>query len=64
MKTALIWAINDFLVYGMISSWSTYGKLKCSYYIENNKAFMLTNNGKTSFLLPMTVIANISQIYK
>jgi hypothetical protein len=44
-----MWTINDFPAYGMIYGWSTYGKLACPYCMENNKAFMLTNRGKTSF---------------
>ena len=44
-----MWAINDFPAYEMVSGWSTYGKLACPYYMKNNKAFMLTNAGKTSF---------------
>jgi hypothetical protein len=49
MRTTLMWTINDFSAYEMVSSWSTYGKLTCSYYMKNNKAFTLTNKGKTSF---------------
>ena len=49
IRATLIWTINDFLAYGMVSSWSTHGKLTCSYCMENNKAFMITNGGKTSF---------------
>jgi hypothetical protein len=41
MKTPLIWTINDFPAYGMVSSWSTHEQLACSYYMENNKAFTL-----------------------
>jgi len=44
-----MWTINDFLAYGMLSSWSTHGKLACPYCIENNKAFTLANGGKASF---------------
>ena len=33
----------------MVSGWSTQRKLACSYCMENNKAFMLTNSGKESF---------------
>jgi hypothetical protein len=44
-----MWTINDFSAYGMVSDWSMHGKLVCSYCIENNKAFTLTNRGKTSF---------------
>jgi len=49
MKTSLIWTINDFPTYGMVSSLSMYGKPACLYCMENNKAFTLTNNKKTSF---------------
>ena len=44
-----MWTINDFPAYGMVSGWSTHGKLACPYCMENNKAFMLTNGGKASF---------------
>jgi hypothetical protein len=49
MRATLMWTINDFPAYGMVSSWSMHGKLACSYYMENNKEFTLTNGGKTSF---------------
>jgi hypothetical protein len=49
MRAALMWTINDFPTYGMVSGWSTHGKLACSYCMENNKAFTLTNGGKASF---------------
>jgi len=49
MRAALMWTINDFLTYRMVSGLSTYGKLACPYCMENNKAFMLTNGGKASF---------------
>jgi hypothetical protein len=49
MRAALMWTINDFLAYEMLSGWSTHGKLTCSYYMENNKAFTLANRGKASF---------------
>jgi hypothetical protein len=44
-----MWTINDFPAYDMVSSWSTHRKLACPYCMENNKAFMLTNEGKASF---------------
>jgi hypothetical protein len=44
-----MWTINDFLAYGMVFGWSTHGKITCSYCMENNKAFTLTNRGKASF---------------
>jgi hypothetical protein len=49
--TNLMSTINDFLVYGTISSWITHEKLACSYCIENNKAFTIINGGKTSFFI-------------
>jgi hypothetical protein len=36
-------------MYEMVSGWRIHGKLACPYYMENNKAFTLTNNDKTSF---------------
>jgi hypothetical protein len=65
MRTALMWTINDFPAYEMVSSWSTHGKLACSYCMENNKAFTLTNKGKTSFfLLSSSFLAIKSQVQK
>jgi len=51
IKATLMWTINDFPVYGMTSGWSTHEKLACSYYIKNNKAFTLANDGKMSFFI-------------
>jgi hypothetical protein len=39
-------------------------KLTCPYYMENNKAFTLTNNGKAFFLLSPVILANGSQVQK
>ena len=49
IRVALMWTINDFPAYEMLSGWSTHGKLTCLYCMENNKAFTITNGGKTSF---------------
>jgi hypothetical protein len=49
MIAALMWTINNFPPYGMVSGWSTHGKLACPYCMENNKAFTLTNGGKAFF---------------
>jgi len=48
-KATLMWTINDFSSYEMVSGWSTHGKLACPYCMENNKTFTLINDGKTSF---------------
>ena len=62
---ALIWTINDFPSYGMLFRWSTHGKLACPYCMENNKAFTLTNRGKTLFfLLSLSFLATESQVQK
>jgi hypothetical protein len=55
-RAALIWTINDFPAYEMVSGWSTHGKLACPYCMENNKAFILNNGGKASFFI-VTVIS-------
>jgi hypothetical protein len=39
-------------------------KLACPYCEENNKAFMLTNGGKTFFLLPPSFLSNESRVQK
>jgi hypothetical protein len=58
-----MWIIDDFPAYRMVYGWSTHGKLACPYYIENNKAFTLTNDDKMSyFLLSSVVLANGSQV--
>ena len=48
MKTTLMWTINNFLEHEIIFYWNTQGKLTCLYCMENNKAYTLINNGKTS----------------
>jgi hypothetical protein len=49
-----MWTIDDFSTYEMIYSWSIHGKLICSYCMENNKAFTLTNSGIMSFFFIAT----------
>jgi hypothetical protein len=56
MRAALMWTINDFPTYGMLSGWSTHGKLACPYCMENNKALTLTNRGK-AFFFTVTVVS-------
>ncbi|WMV07144.1 hypothetical protein MTR67_000529 [Solanum verrucosum] len=43
MRASLMWTINDFLAYGMLSGWMTVGKLACPYCMEN----MTDVKGKT-----------------
>jgi hypothetical protein len=65
MKITLMWTINDFPDYGMVSGWSMYEKLVYPYCMENNKAFTLTKQQLNIFfwLLPM-ILANRSQVQK
>ncbi|GLT51754.1 hypothetical protein SLA2020_251410 [Shorea laevis] len=49
MRAALMWTITDFPGYGMLSGWSTHGRLSCLYCQENSKAFHLPNGRKISF---------------
>ena len=32
MRAVLLWTINDFLAYGMMSGWSTIGNMACPTY--------------------------------
>lgn len=48
MKAALLWAINDFPAYGMLSGWSTAGVLGCPICMEKSNAFHL-HGRKTSY---------------
>lgn len=49
LKAALLWTISDFPAYGMLSGWTTSGRLACPYCMENTKAFTLKNGGKQSW---------------
>ena len=49
MKAALMWTINDFPVYGMLSGWMTMGKLGCPICMDSSKAFTLNHSRKTSY---------------
>ena len=46
LRAALMWTISDFPAYGMLSGWSTYGKLSCPYCMEHRKAFRLKHGEK------------------
>jgi hypothetical protein len=46
MKAALIGTVSDFPAYGMLSGWSTHGKLACPICMEDTKSFRLEVGGK------------------
>jgi len=37
MRATLMWTINDFPAYGMLSGWSMYGKLACPYCMKKTR---------------------------
>lgn len=47
MKAALLWTVNDFPAYGMLSGWCTHGNLACPICKGLTKSFCLTNGGKS-----------------
>jgi hypothetical protein len=49
MRAALMWTINDFPAYGMLSGWGTHGKMACPHCMEHTNAFTLKNGGKASW---------------
>ncbi|XP_075087662.1 uncharacterized protein LOC142169665 [Nicotiana tabacum] len=49
LRATLMWTINDFLAYGMLSGWSTARKLACPCCMEDTKAFTLKHGGKNTW---------------
>ena len=49
MRAALMWTISDFPAYGMLSGWSTHGKLACPYCMGENPAIRLKHGKKQSW---------------
>ncbi|XP_039118067.1 uncharacterized protein LOC120253954 isoform X2 [Dioscorea cayenensis subsp. rotundata] len=49
MKAALLWTINDFPAYGMLSGWSTAGVFGCPICMESSNAFHLQHGRKASY---------------
>ncbi|XP_060190439.1 uncharacterized protein LOC132619603 [Lycium barbarum] len=49
LRATLMWTINDFPAYGMLSGWMTAGKLSCPYCMENTKSFTLKHGKKHSW---------------
>ncbi|CAA7034269.1 unnamed protein product [Microthlaspi erraticum] len=47
LKAVLLWTISDFPAYGMLSGWTTHGRLACPICMEDTKAFQLPNGRKT-----------------
>ena len=49
MPATLMWTINDFPAYGMLSRWMAVGKLACPYCMEDTKSFTLRHGRKNSW---------------
>ncbi|KAL1223467.1 hypothetical protein V5N11_003525 [Cardamine amara subsp. amara] len=49
MKAVLMWTISDFPAYGMLSGWTTHGRLCCPYCLARTDAFQLKYGRKTSW---------------
>jgi hypothetical protein len=49
MRAALMWTINDFPAYGMLSGWTTAGVNACPYCGNGNKSFWLKHSGKCTW---------------
>ena len=47
MRATLMWTINDFPAYGMLSGWSTHNRLSCPHCMEHTKSFTLTYSRKS-----------------
>ncbi|XP_024009341.1 uncharacterized protein LOC112084441 [Eutrema salsugineum] len=47
LKAVLMWTISDFPAYGMLSGWTTHGRLACPICMDDTKAFYLPNGRKT-----------------
>ena len=48
-KAALLWTINDFPAYEILSGWSTIGILGFPICLERSKSFKLRHNKKPSY---------------
>ncbi|WZZ25915.1 hypothetical protein YC2023_009316 [Brassica napus] len=47
MRAVLMWTISDFQAYGMLSGWTTHGRLSYPYCQDDTYAFQLKNGRKT-----------------
>jgi len=46
LKAVLIWTISDFPSYGMLSGWSTHGRLSCPHCMDETESFQLKHGRK------------------
>ncbi|KAL0433254.1 UNVERIFIED_CONTAM: hypothetical protein Slati_2659700 [Sesamum latifolium] len=48
-RAALMWTVNDFPAYEMLSSWSIIGIMGCTICMDNTRAFHLQHSRKTCY---------------
>lgn len=46
LRATVMWTTSDFPAYGMLSGWSTHGKLACPYCLDHTKSFNISNDRK------------------
>ena len=51
LRAVLLWTISDFPAYGMLSGWSTHGKLACPYCLDETDLFRLAHGRKPTWLV-------------
>ena len=47
MRAVLMWTISDFPAYGMLSGWTTHGRLSCPHFQDSTDAFQLKHGRKS-----------------
>ena len=50
LHASLLWTINDFPAYGMLSGWSTKGKLACPVCMKDTHSMRLSHGGKQCYM--------------
>ncbi|GAA0186103.1 hypothetical protein LIER_33391 [Lithospermum erythrorhizon] len=67
MRVSLMWTISDFPPYGMLSAWSTYGRLSCPYWLScpycmNATSAFYLKAVMTRHLIPDAIWETISEL--
>ena len=64
LKAALIWTINDFLVYANLSRWSTKDELAYPYCNNGTRSQWLSNGRKFCYMGYHRWLSNIHKFWK
>ncbi|XP_021742767.1 uncharacterized protein LOC110708851 [Chenopodium quinoa] len=49
LRAALLWTVSDFPAFGMLSGWTTSGKMACLYCMDKHISFWLEKGSKVSW---------------